>query len=396
MDRQQTLDSPGHRMPAEWEPHEATWLAWPHKRESWPGIFDRIPRVWAAMVRALRGSEEVRILTRDAAMDAEVRLALEGDLAGVRTFHIPTNDAWIRDYGPIFAHRSREPGKPVLVSWRYNSWGGKYGPWDLDDAVPGKLGAVLGLPVVETGMVLEGGSIDVDGEGTLLTTRSCLLNPNRNPSLNAVEIEERLRRWLGAERVLWLGDGIVGDDTDGHVDDLTRFVAPGRVVTAVEREERDPNYLPLHENREMLRGMTDAAGRKLEVIDLPMPPPIFHEGHRCPASYANFLIANRSVLVPTFRSERDALAIGILREVFPGREVTGIDCSDMVWGLGAVHCVTQQQPAPLQGLSPVSGRDRARGAPRQTGGCRPSPSIPRGASRNHPPGRTAPGGTARH
>ncbi|MBI4603721.1 MAG: agmatine deiminase family protein [Planctomycetes bacterium] len=341
------LAEPLYRMPAEWEPHEAAWLSWPHKRESWPGIFERIPPVWAAMIRALRESEEVRLLSRDEAMDAEVRAALGGDLSGVRLHRVPTNDAWIRDYGPIFV-RPADPGAAcgakVLVSWGYNAWGGKYGPWDLDDAVPGELGRLLGLPVVEAGMILEGGSIDSDGEGTLLTTESCLLNPNRNPSLDRGGIEERLRRFLGARKVLWLGDGIAGDDTDGHVDDLTRFVAPGCVVTAVEEDERDENHRPLRENLERLRGMRDACGRRLEVVELPMPPPVHHQGQRCPASYMNFLIANRAVLVPTFRSERDRRALGILGEVFPGRKVVGIDCVDMVWGLGAVHCVTQQEP----------------------------------------------------
>ncbi len=341
---------PQYLMPAEWERHEATWLSWPHKRESWPGIFERIPRVWVAMIRALRESEEVRVLCRDAAVEEEVRLALGGDLSGLGLFRIPTNDAWIRDYGPIFVRRADAGPDAVrgselaLTSWGFNSWGGKYGPWDFDDAVPGKIGAILGLPVHETGMILEGGSIDTDGEGTILTTESCLLNPNRNPSLDRREIERRLETWLGARKVLWLGDGISGDDTDGHVDDLTRFVAPGKVVTAVESDERDANCRPLRENRERLRGMTDAAGRRLDVIDLPMPPPVFHDGHRCPASYANFLVANGAVVVPTFRSERDARALGILAELFPDREVAGVDCFDMVWGLGAVHCVTQQQP----------------------------------------------------
>lgn len=347
---------PSYRMPAEWEPHRRVWLAWPHKEESWPGIFHRIPPVWAVLVRALRESEEVGILSRDEAMDAEIRGLLGGDLSGVRIERVPTDDAWIRDHGPIWVRRaggeSLHPeahpearGDLVLTNWGFNSWGGKYGPWDLDDAVPRRLGRILGLPVVEAGMVLEGGSIDVDGEGTLLATESCLLNPNRNPSLDRGAIEARLREFLGARKVLWLGDGIAGDDTDGHVDDLTRFVAPGRVVTAVADDPGDENHRPLRENVERLRGMSDARGRRLEVIEMPMPPPVFHQGQRCPASYANFFIGNSVVAVPSFGGPEDETVRGILGEAFPGRRVVGIDCRDVVWGLGAIHCVTQQEPA---------------------------------------------------
>lgn len=335
---------PSYLMPAEWGPHAAVWLSWPHKAESWPGIFERIPPVWAAMIRALRGGVEVRLLSRDEAMDDEVRRALDDDLHGVRIYRVSTNDAWIRDYGPIFVRPAAALDKKVLTDWGYNAWGGKYGPWDLDDAVPARLGGLLGLPVVEPGMILEAGSIDVDGEGTLLTTEACLLHPNRNPALDRQGIEERLRTFLGARKVLWLGEGIRGDDTDGHVDDLTRFVGPARVVTAVEDDERDENHAALKENLARLQGMTDAKGRRLEVIPMPMPPQVRHQGQRCPASYMNFLITNHAVLVPTFRSPRDARALGILREVLPGRQVVGIDCHDVVWGLGAVHCVTHEEP----------------------------------------------------
>jgi agmatine deiminase len=331
-------------MPAEWEPQAAVWLAWPHKRESWPGLFDRIPAVWGAMIRAIRTGTEVRLLSRDDAMDAEVRRELDGDLGGVQLFRVPTNDSWMRDCGPIFVRPLDPPHRKVLLDWGYNAWGGKYGPWDLDDVVPTRLAPLLGLPVEVPGMILEGGSIDVDGEGTLLTTEACLLNPNRNPHLDRTQIEAQLRRWLGAEKVLWLGNGIEGDDTDGHVDDLTRFARPGCVLTAVEDDESDANFAPLRENLERLRGLRDARGRKLEVIPVPMPPRIEVEGQRCPASYMNFLITNHAVVVPVFRSERDERALGILREAFPGRQVIGIDCVEMVWGLGAVHCVTQQEP----------------------------------------------------
>jgi agmatine deiminase len=332
-------------MPAEWEPHEATWLAWPHKEESWPGVFERIPAVWTSMVQALRGSEEVRLLVRDEDEEIRIREALGGDLAGVKLFGVPTNDAWIRDYGPIFVRGPSGEGAAV-TSWGFNSWGEKYGPWDLDDAVPARIGAHLELPVVETGMTLEGGSIDVDGHGTLLTTESCLLNPNRNPALGRDDIERRLKEHLGLRKILWLGEGIAGDDTDGHIDDLTRFVAPGIVVTAVEKDDSDENFRPLRENRDRLQAMTDASGSRLEVIDLPTPSAVYHEGCRCPASYANFFIANEVVLVPTFRCAADGTALGVLGEVFQGRQVVGIDCYDLIWGLGAVHCVTQQHPSP--------------------------------------------------
>ena len=332
-------------MPAEWEPHQAVWLSWPHKKESWPGIFDRIPPVWATIIRTLREGEEVRLLSRDEAMDAEIHRALDGDLHHVRLFRVPTNDAWIRDYGPIFVEGKESDREPILLSWGFNSWGGKYGPWDLDDAVPEQVGELLGLEVLKPGMILEGGSIDVDGEGTLLTTKSCLLNKNRNPELSSAEIEEKLKAWLGLSKILWLGEGIVGDDTDGHVDDLSRFVAPGRVVTVLEDDPRSPNYRPLKENRDRLQGMKDAAGRRLEVIDLPLPPPIHHEGQRCPASYANFFIGNEVVLVPTYRADQgDRKVLGVLSELFGSRKVVGVDCHDMVWGLGAIHCVTQQEP----------------------------------------------------
>jgi agmatine deiminase len=335
------------RMPAEWEPHRATWLTWPEKAESWPGIFERIPGAFASIVRALRRFEEVRLLVRDAAAAASVRgrpdLAEAGsDLHALGLVEIPTNDAWIRDYGPIFARRA--DGSLAATLWRFNAWGGKYPPWDLDQAAAARMAAAAGIRGMEADMVLEGGSIDVNGAGALLTTEACLLNPNRNPELGRKDIEARLRQYLGATKVLWLGDGIVGDDTDGHVDDLARFVGPATVVAAVEEDPEDPNYRLLQENLERLEAMSDQDGRRLEVVELPMPEPVFHQGTRSPASYANFYLANGGVLVPTFRSRRDARALGILKELFPDRQVVGIDCTDLVWGLGAIHCLTQQEP----------------------------------------------------
>jgi agmatine deiminase len=233
----------------------------------------------------------------------------------------------------------------VILDWGYNAWGGKYPPFDLDDVIPTRIAAELGLPVRNPGMILEGGSIDVNGAGTLLTTEQCLLNPNRNPSLSREEIETRLREWLGVRHILWLGDGIEGDDTDGHVDDLTRFVDPETVVTVIEPDPADANHRPLQDNLRRLRGMTDQDGRPLRIVELPMPPAMYQDGQRLPASYANFYIANGVVLLPGYDAPSDAAARAVLAPLFPGRRVEIVQCTDLVWGLGAIHCVTQQWPA---------------------------------------------------
>jgi len=339
----------GFRMPAEWEPHAATWLAWPHKEDSWPGLFAEIPAVWAEMTAALVTSEEVRILVRDPAMEDAARRTLEqrlGDLTGVRFYQVPTNDAWIRDHGPIFVVRDNGSERQLAaIDWKYNAWGGKYAPWDDDDAVPRRIAALLGIPVASPGIVLEGGSIDVNGCGSLLTTEQCLLNPNRNPQLGRREIEEALRGFLGIQQVLWLGEGIVGDDTDGHVDDLARFVAARTIVAAYTDDPSSPDYHALRDNWQRLERMRDLDGRPFELVRLPMPEPVHFSGQQLPASYANFYIANRAVLVPTFDCPQDATALAILREIFPNRRVVGIPSRALVWGLGAIHCVTQQQPA---------------------------------------------------
>ena len=338
----------GYRMPAEWEPHRGTWLSWPHKEASWPGKFGPVPGIFAAMVRALADREEVHINVAGPSMEVSVRTLLADAGAGtgnVFFHHNPTNDAWCRDHGPIFVQRTREGRREqAIVDWDFNAWGDKYPPYDLDDVVPSRIGAELGLPVFEPGIVMEGGSIDVNGRGALLTTEACLLHPNRNPELDRTGIEGYLRDYLGVTKILWLGDGIAGDDTDGHVDDITRFVDPGTVVTVVEDDPRDENYEPLRKNLERLRGMTDQDGRPLRVVTLPMPRPLYHDGHRLPASYANFYIANELVLLPTYDPARDEEAAATLAALFPGREIVGIDCTDLVWGLGAFHCVTQQWP----------------------------------------------------
>ena len=344
-----TLADQGFHMPAEWEPHRGTWLSWPHKEASWPGKFAGVPAIFARMVRLLADREEVHINIAGPEMEAEVRSLLtdEGADTGNVFFHYhPTNDAWCRDHGPIFVQRSLDGvGEQAILDWGYNAWGGKYPPYDLDDVIPTRVAEEYGIPVYHPDMILEGGSIDVNGRGTLLTTEACLLNPNRNPQLGREEIEARLRAYLGVSNILWLGDGIAGDDTDGHVDDLTRFVGPTTVVTVVEENPADENYAALQENLERLRGMRDQDGRPLTVETLPMPRPVHHDGQRLPASYANFYIANGLVLLPAYDPACDEEAQATLARLFPGRDVVGIDCTDLVWGLGAFHCVTQQWPA---------------------------------------------------
>ena len=340
-------------MPAEWAPHLATYLVWPHNRDTWPGKFEAIPLVFAQMAATIAQFERLRLLVANEAMAEEARTAIaaaageSARLDRIAFTTVATNDSWIRDHGPIFVNRDGPGGgapAQVALDFGFNSWGEKYGAYALDDVVPRRLGERWGFEVIIPPMILEGGSIDVDGAGTLLTTESCLLNPNRNPALDRAEIERRLKYWLGVSSVLWLGDGIAGDDTDGHVDDLARFVAPATVVTVVEDDPRDENYRVLADNFERLKAMRDALGRALRVETLPMPPALFHEGTRVPASYANFYILNAGVIVPTFDCAQDAAAIATLSRLFPGRRIVGIPSRDLVWGLGAIHCLTQQHP----------------------------------------------------
>lgn len=335
----------GYRMPAEWELHTATWLSWPRREGiSFPGAFDRVLPTLRRMVAELLASEPVCINVCNGTHQAEAREVLAGLPLDRLTFHhIPTNEPWCRDHGPIFLTRDEDP-RLAIVDWDYNAWGGKYPPCDLDEVVPTRVAEVLGTPVFYPRMILEGGSIDVNGAGALLTSESCLLNPNRNPALGRAEIEQRLRDYLGVTEILWLGDGIEGDDTDGHVDDLARFVGERTVVTVVEGNRADTNFEPLQENLARLRAMK-VGGLPLEVVTLPMPAKIVREEQRLPASYANFYIANESVLLPTFADPNDSVAETILRRVFPTRKVVPIDCTELIWGLGAFHCLTQQQPA---------------------------------------------------
>jgi len=347
-----TEPAPPWRMPAEWEPHEATWIAWPHEYTDWPSKFGAIPWVYAEIVRHLHRSEWVCIEVNDAGSEHHVRRLLRRsgiDLARVKFFHIPTDRVWTRDHGPLFVY-DRE-GRLVVTDWRFNAWA-KYDNWHHDDAVPAQVARALGLPHIQPQwrgqrVVLEGGSIDVNGAGLLLTTEECLLSPiqARNPDLSKEDLEQVFAEYLGIRKVLWLNRGIAGDDTHGHIDDLARFVGPRTVVTVVEKNPGDENYRPTQENLERLGGMTDLAGQLLEVVPIPMPQPVVFKRQRLPASYANFYIANDRVLVPTFNDPQDRIVLGILADLFPGRQVVGIHAVDLVWGLGTLHCLTQQQPA---------------------------------------------------
>jgi agmatine deiminase len=350
-----TPQSLGYHLPAEWEPHEATWIGWPHNLTDWPGRFTPIPWVYSEIVRKVALAENVRILVQSKAHEARARkilLRAGVDLARVEFFRFPTDRGWTRDFGPIFLKKAGTPTDVAIVRFRFNAWA-KYPEWRKDDAIPGRAARALKLPLLQAGIagrdfVLEGGSIEVNGQGTLLTTEECMLDPQvqvRNPGLSKGGIEAALRQNLGVQNILWLGRGIAGDDTHGHVDDLCRFVNLKTVVLCSEENSADPNYTPLQENRERLEGMCLEDGSRIEVVCLPMPAPIYFEGQRLPANYANFYISNAAVLVPTFNDPKDRIALGTLAELFTDRPVIGIHAVDLVWGLGTLHCLTQQQPA---------------------------------------------------
>ena len=345
----------GDARPAEWEPHEATWIAWPHNRHDWPGKLSPIPWVYAEIVRRLAASEPVRILVGTEAQQRRARRLLKrvgADLGRVEFHMAPTDRSWARDYGLFFVRRPRPEPRLAISRFRFNAWA-SYGNWHLDDAVPDTIARWLGLPVFRAqragrDVVLEGGSIDVNGAGTLITTEECLLDQSvqvRNPGLDRRDMEQVLKDYLGATQLLWLGRGIAGDDTHGHVDDLCRFVNRTTLVLCQETEPADANYAPLQENRERLQRMRLEDGSGVEVVPLPMPAPLLLDGRRLPASYANFYIANDIVLVPTFNDPQDRRALGILADLFPGRAAVGIHAVDLVWGLGTLHCLTHQQPA---------------------------------------------------
>ncbi len=333
-------------MPAEWEPHEATWISWPHPEgSSFPNAYQKVVPTFVKMVQALAESELVRINVKDAAQEIQVRKLLSTVAPErIEFFHVVTNEPWCRDHGPVFVTRKEAP-KLAAIDFGFNAWGWKLSPYEEDDEAATAMAKHLGIPVFDYGdFVFEGGSIDVNGAGTVLTTESCLLNPNRNPDLNRAQIEQKLCEYLGVRQVLWLGDGIEGDDTDGHVDDITRFVNADTVLTVVEEDEEDNNYEPLQRNLDRLHDMQLHDGRPLHVLKLPMPSRIMREGQRLPASYANFYIANEIVLMPAYADTSDVWAESVLKEAFPTRKIVPIDCRELIWGLGAFHCLTQQQP----------------------------------------------------
>lgn len=340
----------GYRMPAEWEPHSGTWLTWPRPEGiSFPDQYDTVPPVYAKLIQHLVPHESVSINVWNVSMEDSVRALLSQHgtpLDRVQFHHFPAYEPWCRDHGPIFLVRDQNGRHDrAIVDWAYNAWGGKYPPYDLDDAVPQHVAKVRNLPCFSPGMILEGGSIDVNGRGSLLTTEACLLNPNRNPHLNRSQIEQYLKEYLGVVQILWLGDGIVGDDTDGHIDDLARFTDPTTIVTVVEDDPTDANYELLQENLNRLRQFRTASGEPFRIVPLPMPGLVEYNGQRLPASYANFYIANQVVLVPTYRHSNDDKALRILQELFPDRRVIGLDSTELIWGLGSFHCITQQEPA---------------------------------------------------
>ena len=336
----------GFRFPAEWELQEALWLSWPHKEESWPGKLETIYAPYAQFIKLVADDQLVRINVADEEMKNFATKHIEAAGANMEniSFHMnPTNDAWCRDHGPAFVIND-QTGEKAVVDWGYNAWGGKYPPFDLDDVVPTRIAKEFNLKLFTPPIVMEGGSVEFNGKGTVLTTTACLLNENRNPHLTKEQIEQYLLDYYGQDQVLWLGDGIIGDDTDGHIDDITRFVAEDTVLTVVEEDTNDENHPILQENLETLKTMRLLDGRPLKIVELPMPKPVIYEDQQLPASYANFYIANKTVIVPIFNDANDERALAIIQSCFPDRKVTGIDSVDIIWGLGSFHCLSQQEP----------------------------------------------------
>jgi len=337
----------GFHFPAEWAPHRATWLSWPHKEASWPGKIDSIYPIYAEFVKLVAEGERVCINVGSKELEELATrhlIAVGANMEQIDFFPFPTDDAWCRDHGPAFLINP-ETKEKVIVDWGYNAWGNKYPPFEQDDVIPTLIAQEFKLPVLNPGIVMEGGSVEFNGAGTILTTTACLLNENRNPHLSQEEIEQYLCNYYGAKQVLWLHEGIVGDDTDGHIDDITRFVNENTVLTVVEENEDDENYHILQENLKALKEMRLLDGRALNVIELPMPKPVIFEDQRLPASYANYYISNKYVIVPTYQDAvNDPKALEIIASCHPERKVVGLDSTDLIWGLGSFHCLSQQEP----------------------------------------------------
>lgn len=336
----------GYRFPAEWEKHVATWLTYPYNEASFPGMMDRIYASYLKFIKVITKSEIVRINVSTEEYRKHLTEQMElykVDPSKVEIFMHPSDDVWCRDHGPCFVVNPAAEQKKAIVNWGFNAWGGKY-PFENDNNIPLKVAEYFKLPVFSPGIIMEGGSIDVNGAGTLLTTTACLLNENRNPHLTQEQIEKYLRDFYNVEQIVWLGDGIAGDDTDGHVDDITRFVSKDIIATATEVNRSDENYEPLQENLKQLKKLRLINGKQPDLVELPMPDPVYHEGNRLPASYSNFYLTNQSVIVPNFRCKNDDKAMMLLEECFPERTIEGIDSKDIVWGFGSFHCLSQQEP----------------------------------------------------
>lgn len=339
----------GFTFPAEFEKQRAMWLSWPHKEASWPGKIETIYEPYCQFISLVSESQKVCINIADEkmkqfAMDKLQTVNCKPKTANIEFYFHPTNDAWCRDHGPAFVV-NRATKQKAIIDWGYNAWGDKYPPYNLDDVIPTLIGQKLNLQVFHPGIVMEGGSVEFNGKGTLMTTTACLLNKNRNPHLSQKQIEQYLTEYYGVENILWLGDGIVGDDTDGHIDDITRFVNEDTVITVIEHNKADDNYELLQDNLKLLQKMRLESGKQINIVELPMPHQVIYEDQRLPASYANFYIANQYVVVPTFRDDKgDQLALDILQGCFKDRKVVGLDSTDLIWGLGSFHCLSQQEP----------------------------------------------------
>jgi agmatine deiminase len=338
----------GYYFPAEFAPHAATWLSWPHKEASWPGKIETIYPSYCQFIKELIKGEKVCINVNDEAMKnfaIDHLHQADVDFTKVEFYFHPTNDAWCRDHGPAFLINPKAEQKKIIVDWNYNAWGNKYPPFDLDDVVPTLIGKHYNMRVYHPGIIMEGGSVDFNGRGTLITSTICLLNKNRNPDLNQEQIEDYLQNFYAVDQILWVEEGIVGDDTDGHIDDTVRFVNDDTVLAVVEEDKNDENYELLQKNLKELNKMRLLNGKQLNIVELPMPDEIIYEEQRLPASYANFYISNHAVIVPTYRCDKDEKALEIIQQYFPERKIVGIDSTEIIWGLGSFHCLSQQEPA---------------------------------------------------